>query len=774
MPDFYHKIKDFQYYTWHITDWKNLEKRVKSPEFEAGGWKWQLLLFPLGNYNYEETNHIAIYLDFVDPQEIRYGWHTCVQFALLLWNQKEPTEFASQHTYHLFSAEELDWGFAKFCNRSKLFTPSDNRTHPLIENNSCNITVFVRIFENPTEYIGLKNQGEEESISSALQRIFYQLNISETSVKTTELIKFFGWNKFFINDVREFIRIMLDDLKNNMKSTKADGKISELFAGTIKTYIKCVDVDYEFIRVEDYYDIQLDVKGCKTLDESFMKYIQEETLDEDNKYYAGDYGLQVAKKRIMFESFPPVLHLQLKRFEYDDKSNKMVKLNSYYEFPMEIDLQKFMSPGAINLQSHKYLLHGVLVRADDCNWEEDRYFAFLKPENDHKWIKFDDKQVTPASINYGYEGILQSKNAYMLIYIRESNVDEILSPILPEEMPKHLQSRLDNENTEFKHNAEEIYLQPWVVTEKVVKDHTGFDLVNFDNQQYPLSEIPKFKILKGDTYSSFKKMIATKFKVPIDKIRFWVIVKRQNKTIRLDNLIKDDFLNSSMEEIKIKISGNNDLRLYMEILETPINIKKGSLPTGTFIIFIKYFNPDTQSLESLGQLYIQKHCRVDSIFPILCKKKQFPSNTPLNIYEEITPRMIKKMKPKHTFGKSNIQNGDIICFQKALKNKEILDHILAGRLNTISQFYELLSENIIVKFKSKLGYRDPKPEFDLVLNKNMSYEIVANQVATYLNTDPLRLHFSMIDSSRKINDINRTINQTLSEILQSSTFIYYE
>ena len=73
-------------------------------------------------------------------------------------------------------------------------------------------------------------------------------------------------------------------------------------------------------------DIQLNVKGMKNLYESFKDYVAVETLDGENKYMAEGYGLQEAKKGIVFQSFPPVLHLQLKRFEYDIQRDAMVKV----------------------------------------------------------------------------------------------------------------------------------------------------------------------------------------------------------------------------------------------------------------------------------------------------------------------------------------------------------------------------------------------------------------------------------------------------------------
>lgn len=68
------------------------------------------------------------------------------------------------------------------------------------------------------------------------------------------------------------------------------------------------------------------MKGCKSLQDSFSTYVSEETLEGDNKYMALGHGLQDAKKGVIFETFPPVLHLQLKRFEYDMAKDSMVKV----------------------------------------------------------------------------------------------------------------------------------------------------------------------------------------------------------------------------------------------------------------------------------------------------------------------------------------------------------------------------------------------------------------------------------------------------------------
>ena len=73
-------------------------------------------------------------------------------------------------------------------------------------------------------------------------------------------------------------------------------------------------------------DIQLEVKGIKTLQDSFRDYVAVEALDGENKYDVKGFGLRDARKGIVFQSFPPVLRLQLKRFGCDTQLNGMVKV----------------------------------------------------------------------------------------------------------------------------------------------------------------------------------------------------------------------------------------------------------------------------------------------------------------------------------------------------------------------------------------------------------------------------------------------------------------
>jgi ubiquitin carboxyl-terminal hydrolase 7 len=120
--------------------------------------------------------------------------------------------------------------------------------------------------------------------------------------------------------------VLQDKLEEKMKGSPVDGTMKNLFVGTSQTYIECLNVDYVSKRDEHFYDLSLNVKGMPTLLKSFENYIEVEMLTGSNQYRAEKFGLQDARKGSRFIKFPPVLQMQLKRFEYDPYQDQMVKV----------------------------------------------------------------------------------------------------------------------------------------------------------------------------------------------------------------------------------------------------------------------------------------------------------------------------------------------------------------------------------------------------------------------------------------------------------------
>jgi ubiquitin carboxyl-terminal hydrolase 7 len=95
-----------------------------------------------------------------------------------------------------------------------------------------------------------------------------------------------------------------------------------------------------------------------------------------SRYAAEGFGLQDAHKGVLFHSFPPVLHLQLKRFEYDVVKDGQAKLNDRYAFPTTLNLDKYLTPDAPRAAPNVYQLFGVLVHKGEL--ARGHYYAFFK------------------------------------------------------------------------------------------------------------------------------------------------------------------------------------------------------------------------------------------------------------------------------------------------------------------------------------------------------------------------------------------------------------
>ena len=115
----------------------------------------------------------------------------------------------------------------------------------------------------------------ENSTTLALQSVFRNLQCGKDYVTTKDLTRAFGWTSqeaFMQQDVQEMMRVLLDKLEEKMKGTNVEGTIASLFSGSIRSFIRCVDVTYESKREEEFYDVQLDVKDCKDIYASLEKY----------------------------------------------------------------------------------------------------------------------------------------------------------------------------------------------------------------------------------------------------------------------------------------------------------------------------------------------------------------------------------------------------------------------------------------------------------------------------------------------------------------------
>ncbi|KAL5712099.1 ubiquitinyl hydrolase 1 [Ranunculus cassubicifolius] len=622
----------------------------------------------------------------------------------------------------------------------------------------------------------------------ALQTLFYNLQCKDHSVGTKALTKSFGWttfDSFMQHDVQELNRILCEKLENKMKGTVVDGKIQALFQGHHMNYLECIDVDYKSTRKEAFYDIQLDVKGCRDVYASFDKYVEVERLEGDNKYDAEGHGLQDAKKGVLFVDFPPVLQLQLKRFEYDFTRDAMVKIDDKYEFPLTLDLDrengKYLSPDSDRGVRNLYTLHSVLVHKSGGSGGH--YYVFIRPTLSDQWFKFDDVNVTKedgktaVEEQYGGEDsfkFTKCSSAYMLVYIRDSDKDKIICDVDEKDIAEDLRTRLKKEKEEKEERKRAIaearlYTSITVTRDKDLFEQIGKD-VYFDLVDH--KKVHSFRVKKEVYIKDFKEEVAREFDVPVEYQRFWLMKEIDNNTCRTYRFI------TQQEELEYigNLQGCKGL-----FLEVPPGFDSGpiALPKKTcedILLFFKLYDPQMEQIRYVGRLFVKRCGKPTDILLKLNEMAGFSPDEEIDLYEEdcFDPEMnIIRIDKEATFSSSKLVDGDIICFERSMtdESKKKFRH------PDVLSFFEYIHNRKSVHF---LSLENSEEGFDLELSMKFTYDEIVENVACHLGVDdPTKIQltsFSFDSYTRKaiFNPIGYRGANDLSDMLHVYNVLYYK
>ena len=107
-----------------------------------------------------------------------------------------------------------------------------------------------------------------------------------------------------------------------------------------------------------------------------------------------------AIKSQCIKTLPRMLMFVLKRFEFNFETMKKIKINDYYEFPLELDMNKYTDEYINNKndkQNNKYNLKAVVVHQGFS--EGGHYYAFIKDNLSQEWYQFNDTRVNKFDIN---------------------------------------------------------------------------------------------------------------------------------------------------------------------------------------------------------------------------------------------------------------------------------------------------------------------------------------------------------------------------------------
>uniref|UniRef100_A0A0N5AEX3 Ubiquitin carboxyl-terminal hydrolase 7 n=1 Tax=Syphacia muris TaxID=451379 RepID=A0A0N5AEX3_9BILA len=655
------------------------------------------------------------------------SWSCSASATLIVLAQKPGFENYTRRISHTFYQKENDWGYSQFLSCETLLSPENG----YIKDDTIKLEVTVNAdaphgvqwdSKKHAGHIGLKNQGAtcymnsilqtffftnqlrkavyqmptenddpETSVALAMQRVFYELQKSDKPVGTKKLTKSFGWDSvesFHQHDVQELCRVLLDNLENKMADTKVKNTIPSLFEGKMQSFVRCKKVDFESNRIESFYDLQLNIKGKANVLESFDDYTATETLDGDNKYDAGEYGLQPAEKGVKFISFPPVLHLQLMRFQYDAAQDANVKINDRFEFPPLLNLDSYVEDGGVK-ESNEYMLHAVLVHSGDFHGGHYVVFINTNMTGTPRWCKFDDDVVSRASVrdaidsNYGGDDPeMPGKsftNAYMLVYVRKSRLNEVLCTVTEDDIPRHLKIRFEEEKTADAKKKKEkleahLFTEVTVIFEEQMFGYDGFDL--FDQKVIDSSKV--LRVEKKLTSRQLYDLFSAEFNLKEGSFRIWVVndnAVRDEKTnvLSLTRLRPSTLLKKDKDKLcTVESQLDNDRNIVFVEVAFKSTGSSGLLPyseSHDMMFFLKYYDVTEKRTFFCGHLMINCKSAIRGYLPQILEKACLPAGTLLNFYEEIAPERLRPLSADEAVSQDNglaeIADGAILVFERA-------------------------------------------------------------------------------------------------------------
>lgn len=440
------------------------------------------------------------------------------------------------------------------------------------------------------------------------------------------------------------------------------------------------------------------------------------------------------------------------RFQYDPVTDSSIKYNDRFQFYEQIDLDRFLEKEGET--KAEYVLHAVLVHSGDNHGGH--YVVFINPKCDGKWYKFDDdvvcscKKTEAIDLNYGGmddEVSFHAKcsNAYMLVYIRSSEIDRILGDIPEQDIPSELVDRLEYEKRielarRKERNEANQYVSIHVILEEYFEAQQKRRLFDLDKGHHRL-----FKFKQNQTIDDMMEQFVKSFCVPRSRMRVWIMYNPETQ-----KFFYFDFQRECHRMIDQIHTPQKPWMIFLEL--APLDKPDGELPLVNpkkeVLIFFKFYDARNKRLNYIGcSLEPLSRC-LNEIVVDVNSHLGFYLNTELTVFDECNDRKVTNLydslenildiHPDNV--DRNCLQGYILIFQK-----EYVDAKL--ELPTVMDYFQDLVFRIEITFCDKGNPNEP--EIVLELSHRNTYDQMAQAVAERLNTDPNKLQFFMCTGNYK-------------------------
>lgn len=178
-------------------------------------------------------------------------------------------------------------------------------------------------------------------------------------------------------DAVEFFMSLFESIDEGLKELNCKQLMSATLGGCFSDQKICQDCPHRYSKDEPFSVLSVDIRNHSSLTDSLEQYVRGEILEGADAYHCDKCdkkvkirmvpialsgvtkeamllifyspfssffhaGCQVVTvKRLCVSKLPPVLAIQLKRFEYDYERVCAIKYNDYFEFPRVLDMEPY-------------------------------------------------------------------------------------------------------------------------------------------------------------------------------------------------------------------------------------------------------------------------------------------------------------------------------------------------------------------------------------------------------------------------------------------------
>ena len=508
--------------------------------------------------------------------------------------------------------------------------------------------IRLKIFSSNTKNLNTKsknkshlfNKEERNKIVYELQKIFFNLHSTQNKkfIRINNFFPKFNWEKSFWNvpqDAAEIYSIIYECVSEDIK------EIKENCEGILERIIKVESKKYESKKDEQFFFLSLEIEENENLIDCIETFLKEEHLTDDNKYlYENPNSLDKtfvdAKKSYEIKKLPNILFIQLKRFKYDKKENKFIKLNNYIKYDYKMNLNQFLKSKE-KKQNENYVLYSVIIHIGTL--DNGHYFTFCNDLKSNLWIKLNDSHINISNnhevFNDNFGGVYtdfeydfnkkkiisfdveKERNAYILIYVKENKIDDFFETSNEEVYIKNIQKEIEDEinnnnniNININNNNNNNF-------DDSNKDDV--EMKDFKNNFKEIENIAnKINNNNNNNENSYNKNIF-KFKDKINSNNL------NSKNFNLNNIFDINLKQNNSKKInKINIDKNN-IKIFFSknnLIETKQITLKKNKTTKTVMDLINIFNESENEKYNPIDLLLIKCNKIGIFIEILdCSEK---------------------------------------------------------------------------------------------------------------------------------------------------------